>query len=389
MDGLLDRILESFGLIACGWSGDYDTALRTALERAGVSPFGSCWTVRSALTDVTAQLVAHRRAQVIPIKDADTFFTELREKVLALERRSQEAPVSVQVATTMLKKYLPDERRYIELHDMLQGETNQLLGALALDAEPVTAAQPTPASVATLMQQYESAISPLCALLGTGGYYGQARHAAEWIGVIKRVARRPLVFTQYPDWDQVRRYPAVLLCYAVGTGAIAASHEDTFISVMANGVFELDGNDLPAFYRANAWAIIGYALGGLPGLDEKREPARLTLHLHRVLRALLRELLPDDTTYDGAFDRFELLTALLMWDWRSRQGKERRVALGRFAWTHDTTDQRGLTHRMERELDEQRQNWPLVKHGFFGGDFTKAKAALGEIREQVERSQYG
>jgi SIR2-like domain len=34
MDRLLDRVLDDFGLIVCGWSAQYDTALRTAIRRA-------------------------------------------------------------------------------------------------------------------------------------------------------------------------------------------------------------------------------------------------------------------------------------------------------------------------------------------------------------------
>ncbi|MBY5533614.1 hypothetical protein HFO58_10605 [Rhizobium leguminosarum] len=33
MDAYLDRILDEFGLIVCGWSGEWDQALRAAFER--------------------------------------------------------------------------------------------------------------------------------------------------------------------------------------------------------------------------------------------------------------------------------------------------------------------------------------------------------------------
>lgn len=34
MGAWLDRTLSDFGMIVCGWSGDWDVALRAALERA-------------------------------------------------------------------------------------------------------------------------------------------------------------------------------------------------------------------------------------------------------------------------------------------------------------------------------------------------------------------
>jgi hypothetical protein len=33
IDRLLDRVLDEYGLIVCGWSADWDTALRRAFER--------------------------------------------------------------------------------------------------------------------------------------------------------------------------------------------------------------------------------------------------------------------------------------------------------------------------------------------------------------------
>ena len=38
MDGLLDRIFDDHGLIVCGWSGDWDHALRSAMRPTVVSP---------------------------------------------------------------------------------------------------------------------------------------------------------------------------------------------------------------------------------------------------------------------------------------------------------------------------------------------------------------
>ena len=33
LDGLLDRVLDEFGLLVCGWSAEWDTALRKSIER--------------------------------------------------------------------------------------------------------------------------------------------------------------------------------------------------------------------------------------------------------------------------------------------------------------------------------------------------------------------
>lgn len=44
MDRNLDRIFDEFGLIVCGWSAEYDVALRAALERCRSRRYRTYWT---------------------------------------------------------------------------------------------------------------------------------------------------------------------------------------------------------------------------------------------------------------------------------------------------------------------------------------------------------
>ena len=76
-DQLLDRIFDEFGLIVCGWSAEWDSALRNAIYRAPSRRFTTYWAARGKPGDEAQCLIDHRRAQVIPIEDADTFFETL------------------------------------------------------------------------------------------------------------------------------------------------------------------------------------------------------------------------------------------------------------------------------------------------------------------------
>ena len=41
-DALLDRIFDEFGLVICGWSADWDEALRNAILRSQARRFATC-----------------------------------------------------------------------------------------------------------------------------------------------------------------------------------------------------------------------------------------------------------------------------------------------------------------------------------------------------------
>jgi hypothetical protein len=123
MDTLLDRIFDEYGLIVCGWSADWDVALRTALERCSSRRFTTYWATRSALVGTAERLASHRRAEVIEIAGADEFFSGLREKVQALEDMNAPHPLSAKMAVAMMKRYLVDPSAHIKLHDLILGET--------------------------------------------------------------------------------------------------------------------------------------------------------------------------------------------------------------------------------------------------------------------------
>ncbi len=77
-DALLDRIFDEHGMIVSGWSGEWDLALRAAFLRAPSRRYTTFWTVRGIPGSGAQQLIEHRRARVITITDADTFFDRLQ-----------------------------------------------------------------------------------------------------------------------------------------------------------------------------------------------------------------------------------------------------------------------------------------------------------------------
>jgi hypothetical protein len=136
-DRLLDRIFDEYGLIVCGWSADWDTALRAAFERCLNHRFTIFWCVHGKANDAAEKLIHHRRAQSLSITSADTFFRELHDKVSALEEMDRPHPLSAKVALAILKRYLPDPQHRIRLHDLVMQETEKLYSELTGEQFPI------------------------------------------------------------------------------------------------------------------------------------------------------------------------------------------------------------------------------------------------------------
>lgn len=73
---LLGDVLTRYGLIVCGWSAEWDPALRRAL-RSGSHPYSTYWFARRGLTEKASHLAAQRGAQIVTGLDADTLFCTL------------------------------------------------------------------------------------------------------------------------------------------------------------------------------------------------------------------------------------------------------------------------------------------------------------------------
>ena len=174
-DQLLDRIFDEFGLIVCGWSAEWDGALRAALERAPSRRFTTYWSVRGQPGNEAQQLIDHRRAQVIRIKDADDFFGNVQQYVESIEAYSRPHPLSTEAAVASLKRYIPEPRYRIQLSDLVNDSVERVVEMISGEAFSVDGLRPTTESVTARVRHYEAACSTLLSmatirgLLGRGG----------------------------------------------------------------------------------------------------------------------------------------------------------------------------------------------------------------------------
>jgi SIR2-like domain len=111
IDGLLDRVLDEYGLIVCGWSAQWDRALRAAFERRHSRRFSIYWVSRGEPGEEARRLIDLCQARVIPSEGADYFFPILAEKVRALRDLEASDPLPPAVAAATVKRYLAEDRR--------------------------------------------------------------------------------------------------------------------------------------------------------------------------------------------------------------------------------------------------------------------------------------
>ena len=221
MDALLDQVLDEYGLIVCGWSGEWDTALRAALVRCKSRRFTTYWATKGQLSQKAQDLAISRQAIVFQISGADEFFKDLSENVLALEEFEEKDLLSTKVAVARMKRYLADNSQLINLHDLVASETERTYVALTGPRFPLTGTGLAPADILVRLLAFEETIETVLRLMICGAHWGGPQHDAMLLKRFKRLADQIGPEKGQFVWLRLRRYPALVLLYGMGLAALS------------------------------------------------------------------------------------------------------------------------------------------------------------------------
>lgn len=362
---LLDRVFDEYGLIVCGWSAEWDIALRRALERARSHRFHMYWARRGELTEQTRRLIQLRRGTPVPIADADSFFRSLAEKVNALEQSEQQHPLSVEVAAASVKKYVSEPRRVIALADLVQEETERIYAIVTSDQYPVDI-QPTQVEneIAQRVKQFENLSAILIRMLAAGCSWGSSHHERIWSRCVQRLANFPLVtgYTIIP-YVSLRLYPGVLALYAAGLAALSAGNFETLRAVLVDAKVSDDGKpERPAVTKQDASSALQTEFAQKALFAGQKLFTPMNDRVRDVLRETLRDAAPDDKQYDELFDRLEYFMSLIRFEEEKQGGESGLPLIGRFSW-HD--GKRVTFERIVREATNQGTGYPPVQARLF------------------------
>lgn len=103
MKDLLNFIFDNYGLIICGWSGDYDKGLRKIILKTPNKRYSQYWTHRSDVSEMAQDLIDSRDMTQIKIENADTFFSKLEDKIEAIESYNYQPPENIKLYEEELK----------------------------------------------------------------------------------------------------------------------------------------------------------------------------------------------------------------------------------------------------------------------------------------------
>ena len=380
---LLDRILDEYGLVICGWSGDWDVALRAAIERATNRRFSTYWAVRNSVGETAQRLIDHRDAQIISGKDADQLFSDLNEKVTTLEQMNRQHPLSAKIAVARLKQYLEADK-VIATHDLIVEETDRVASGLGEDQFPFKGINVDGQVILERMRLYESMVETLAHLLVTGCYWGRESTGDIWPDTIRRLANARERGNGLSALIDLSNHPALYCFYAAGIACIANNRWKN-LAKMFNVHFNDNGKDVSTAKLLNHHSIVSINnQKKLPDVGTKRTP--LSIHLFESLHPLFLKLIPTKDDLSKFFNQFEMIVSLIYASVEWNRESTLWAPTGRFIWDSDPYPNSSYADDiMIQEFEQNKENWPLYAYGFFKGRKQELSLLLTEWKRFISK----
>jgi hypothetical protein len=388
--GLVDQVLDEYGLIVCGWSARWDHALVSCFERRASRRYPVFWSAPHGPEGQAAELVARHGAVVIRGLTAKEFFPGLLARVEALEHLTEPAPAR-ELSVARLKRALPDPVRRIELHELVDAEAVRVVERLSDGARyPPGERAPDPEGYRERLERYRRDCDTLLHLMSVGAFHDEAgAHTRVWVRALQRLLNVRRDGAGERAGPEPHLYPALLALSAAGTAAVLAGRDELLGRLLLEPVLALPGARRPGSRRAAAEpvpAVLALRTGDVLGeagllnafLDEPYPPSLVRAAHSTWLRRRLREVLAEpaadsDRVFSDAFDAFEYVAALLQADL-----SQSPVTLGEFTLA-DRWDGEGRLRVATRVRARFSEGWPMLRAGAFGGEIQRAHTAAAVV----------
>jgi hypothetical protein len=308
MQELIDEVLNDYGLIICGWSGDTDQALRELILSSKDRRYSTYWTHRSGVSDLAEEIIQHRKGFRLEIEGASQFFSDLKENVRALEKAEDGAPLTRDVIRERTKQYLPRNDRRIDLSELIKKETERVYHEVFDYSVLPLNEDLNDENINQRVETYEQQVEKLVIATSISAYWENEVENPVGRDVLRAVGRLsspPRASSYKHAFDYVKYYPASRVFYGAGIAAVEADNWD-LVDCLVNIEVPFSQISRPASLELHPTKVCAHLGRGIR-LNESLLKRRLAENLQEPLR----DVVPDDRRYNNAFSTFEFALDLL------------------------------------------------------------------------------
>lgn len=391
MKHYLQRVFEDYGLVTCGWSGDWDKGLIRIMEGAPHPRYSSFFTSVGEPGTGLKSLSLSREGETMKIKGADELFSELSEQVMALKGLAVRANMSQEMRIARVKKYLSSEQHAIDFADMIKqwgDEAYKQISEVAhYDFEL------TPETFNRYMKIHLSAVTPLLEAVVLTVRWGKEWQIQLFGDVLIKLCTK--------EWRNGESYrddticlhglAPMLLLNALGIACVKYQRFKELNIILSSTVsqenFSFHGHRIQLlailvgiYWESNTWdKLIG---------RKYIYPSSIFFLGH--LRSLFKDCFTADSEYENVFHIWEHLKSLVyaynecyMIRFQAPLGdflRQRRA----YRDERNRGEQVPYIHFFE-EADKLKDDWEPIKQGMFGGSYDAYKPIYDQAEEYYKQ----
>lgn len=223
------------------------------------------------------------------------------------------------------------------------------------------------------MRSYDVLCETAVGALITGGYWSREAQLEPFAELLRAAARPPDAGTShFGPWRDLELYPALRLLYAGGIAStLARNWEMLRILTRDFEVLNLSDYSLrPASYALHPDWLAEHLEGDNRTsliFPDRRYPMPLTEYLYGTSREPLREYTSNEAVYKEAFDRFEILLALVIMNldpYAETRGPEASLpSRCRYIYERPYGEPTATYERIKGESEEQGMSWGSAASG--------------------------
>lgn len=290
-------------------------------------------------------------------------------------------------AISDMKEYLAEAQYRIKLSDLIQDTIEQVVKVTTSEVFSIqedNSPKPTTESASERIRRYEATCETLLAIALVGGNWAEEEHYPMWRDALQRLDLRTLD-DGYVLWRDLQRYPATLLLYALGLGAIKANRLRFLNHMLRVPLYKNREEDISALQVLAPSCLFehgAHAQHILQGMN--RHQTSLSARIYDTLRPHAERIIPDANRCALAFDKLEILMAL---SYMHQRPQDRDYAPPGLFTYHDE-NRRRILQEINESLSTAQDASPFVTSGIFGDTEEDCRKELAHLEKLIEKGRW-
>ena len=386
----LCRIFEDYGLVTCGWSGDWDKGLIDIIDKSKHSRYNSFFTYVRDVKNGINFLSQNRLGELMPIESADNLFSELYEQVIALKKYDASTDMSNEVMIARVKKYLSSKQYDIELSDIIEKWGAESYNQITNDAHydfPLTKE-----AFDRYLGIHLRAVAPLLNAAILTARWGEEWKINLFGDVLSKLCIKSWVNGEVCNGDTryLHALAPMLLLNTIGVACVKYRRFKELNNILARSV---PASNFMGYSRLSLLRL----LGGTHWTDETWNNMMGTSYYYPYSLFFLKNLKPyfkeyfiAESDYEDVFYIWEHLKSLVYGYNKCFPVRDRfSVPMGNFCcqrFKHRVTEEQDPYTSFFGDADNLKDEWEPIKQGMFGGSYDQYKQVRDQANEIYRRN---